>query len=57
MNQIPPFPPEYARALTAEELERVAIRTVDGTMTDAEAIREEKLTRKLWAAKAEETRK
>jgi hypothetical protein len=47
-----PFPPAWITAFTLEELERLAIRTVDGEMTDAEALAAEGLNRKLWAAKS-----
>jgi hypothetical protein len=48
-----PFPPAWLDAFILEELERLAIRTVDGEMTDAEAVTAEGLNRKLWAAKAQ----
>ncbi|NLF19188.1 MAG: hypothetical protein GX595_18315 [Lentisphaerae bacterium] len=47
-----PFPPSWVRALTTEDLERLAIRTVDGTMDDWDALTAERLTRLLWEAKA-----
>jgi hypothetical protein len=51
-----PFPPAWLDAFTLEELERLAIRTVDGDMTDAEALAAEGLNRKLWAAKSQGAR-
>ena len=47
-----PFPSSWVKALTPEELERLAIRTVDGGMDDYEALTAERLTRRLWEAKA-----
>ena len=46
------FPREWTEAFRAEELERLAIRTEDGEMSDAEAVRAEGLIRRLWVAKA-----
>jgi DNA primase len=40
----PPFPLDWTDRLTDEELERLAVRTADGTMTDAEALEAEGLT-------------
>ena len=51
-----PFPPSWIAAFTIEELERLAIRTVDGTMTDYEALKAEGLIRRLWECKAKEPR-
>lgn len=47
-----PFPPSWVEALTVEQLERLAIRTVDGTMDDVEALKAERLVRRLWEAKS-----
>lgn len=47
-----PFPKLWREAFTAEELERLAVRTQDGDMTDAEALKAEGLNRKLWIARA-----
>lgn len=47
-----PFPPSWVEALTVEHLERLAIRTTDGTMDDVEALKAEKLVRRLWVARA-----
>lgn len=47
-----PFPSSWVKALTTEELERLAIRTVDGGMDDYEALTAERLVRRLWEAKA-----
>jgi len=49
-----PFPSSWVKALTTEELERLAIRTVDGGMDDYEALKAERLVRRLWVAKAEQ---
>ena len=49
-----PFPSSWVKALTTEELERLAIRTVDGGMDDYEALSAERLVRLLWVAKAEQ---
>lgn len=46
------FPREWTEAFSAEELERLAIRTVDGEMSDTEAVRAEGLIRRLWVEKA-----
>lgn len=48
-----PFPAEWRRVFTPEELERLAVRTQDGEMSDQEALKAEGLTRKLWIARAE----
>lgn len=48
---ISPFPRSWVEALTVEQLERLAIRTVDGTMNDVEALKAERLVRRLWEAK------
>lgn len=37
-EEIKPFPREWLRRYTYEQLERLAIMTVDGEMTDEEAI-------------------
>ena len=47
-----PFPSSWVKALTTEELERLAIRTVDGGMDDYEALTAERLVRRLWDARA-----
>ena len=47
-----PFPSSWVEALTVEQLERLAIRTTDGTMDDVEALKAERLTRRLWEARA-----
>lgn len=49
---IAPFPRSWVDALTVEQLERLAIRTVDGTMDDVEALKSERLVRRLWVARA-----
>lgn len=47
-----PFPSSWVDALTPDQLERLAIRTTDGTMDDVEALKAERLVRRLWVAKA-----
>jgi hypothetical protein len=37
----PPFPPEWLATFTTDELERLAIRTLDGGLTDQEALQAE----------------
>jgi hypothetical protein len=37
-NEIKPFPADWYHRFTEEELERLAIMTVDGGMTDDEAV-------------------
>lgn len=49
-----PFPPAWLRAFTIEELERLAIRTQDGEMSDADALVEEGLVRRLWERQKQE---
>lgn len=49
-----PFPALWLRIFTPEQLERLAIRTVDGTLSDADALVAERLTRRVWEAKAKE---
>lgn len=44
----PRFPPDWEEAFTADELETLARRTVDGTCTDTDALLEERLVRRLW---------
>lgn len=44
---IKPFPAIWEKCFTDEELERLAIRTVDGGMTDAEVLEAEQLTAKI----------
>ena len=50
-----PSPPLWTRALTPEQLERLAIRTVDGGLSDADALVAEGLVRRVWEAKAKES--
>ena len=38
-----PFPADWLAAFTVDELERLAIRTVDGGLTDHEALKDEGL--------------
>jgi len=45
-----PFPSRWIRIYTAEELERLAIRTVDGGLTDHQALVAEHLVRRQWEA-------
>ena len=56
MTTTPPFPREWLDRLTPAELERLAIRTVDGGLSDADALVAEGLVRKVWEAKAKERR-
>lgn len=51
-----PFPPDWTKAFTVEQLERLAIRTVDGGMSDSDALIAEGLVRRLWERKAEEAK-
>lgn len=51
MSTTRPFPPLWISTFTAEELERLAIRTVDGGLTDHEAVVAEGLTKRLWIAR------
>lgn len=51
-----PFPPSWRRAFTGDELERLAIRTVDGGMSDHEALKAEGLVARLWQQRAADGR-
>jgi len=42
MNEPRPFPREWLKRFTIEQLERLAIMTVDGEMTDEQALWEMK---------------
>ena len=48
-----PFPEAWLAAFTIEQLERLAIRTVDGDLSDADALKAEGLVRRLWERKQE----
>jgi L-asparaginase II len=52
MTDLQPFPDAWRKALTAEELERLAIRMMDGEMSAAEALVAEQLSKKLWVERA-----
>jgi hypothetical protein len=45
------------RVFTADELERLAIRTADGEMTDHEALKAEGLARRIWEHRGKEARR
>jgi hypothetical protein len=51
-----PFPADWLAAFTVDELERLAIRTVDGGLTDHEALKDEGLVKRLWIARAKADR-
>ena len=42
-EDVKPFPPEWEDRFTYEQLERLAVRTVDGLMNDQEALEAEQL--------------
>lgn len=48
MTAVRPFPAAWLQAFTVEELERLAIRTVEGGMSDADALVAAGLVRRLW---------
>jgi L-asparaginase II len=52
MTDLQPFPDAWRKAFTAEELERLAIRMMDGEMSAAEALVAERLSKKLWVERA-----